>query len=126
MKTICMPKDLAEAWLAGLRSGEFEQATGVLQCTNKNGDGLAYCCLGVLEKMVDDKVEKYSFGAVCGLPSYPWLRRNKIKFLDSDGTEDRAPFLSILKMQAHSANDSGEYDFNKIADAIEADLEVTE
>lgn len=40
-KIFKLPKDFAEKWLTGLRSGKFKQTKGVLF----NGEG--YCCLGV-------------------------------------------------------------------------------
>lgn len=37
-----MRKEIAERWVAALRSGEYEQSAGFLQTTE------GYCCLGVL------------------------------------------------------------------------------
>jgi len=45
---------LREDWLKALRSGEYEQTTGVLH------DGLGYCCLGVLTHVYLSHVEEDS------------------------------------------------------------------
>lgn len=39
-----MNKEIAEKWVAALRSGKYEQAKGTLKSINQGG----FCCLGVL------------------------------------------------------------------------------
>ncbi len=51
-----MKEELAKKWTAALRSGEYEQCTGVLY----NGEG--YCCLGVLCKVMGEKFSCVSKG----------------------------------------------------------------
>ena len=42
-----MNKKIKQAWLAALRSGEYEQGQGRLRVAGESGE-LQYCCLGVL------------------------------------------------------------------------------
>jgi len=118
MKTIKMPKALADTWLADLRSGKYPQGRRTLEC-----DG-AYCCLGVLQKGADGKVERTLGGTVLHLPSPKWLSKHNVEFCESDGALVCNPFLPTLGMSAASANDNGKT-FAEIADAIEAALETT-
>lgn len=123
MKTIKMPKKIADKWLAALRSGEYKQCTNVLY----NGGG--YCCLGVLQMVVDGKVEvDKDDGTPEPLPSFGWLAKKGIEFLSiKDGSlvHDRVPLLPALQRLAATANDSGE-SFATIADAIEQCVEYTD
>jgi hypothetical protein len=44
-----MKKEIADLWVAALRSGEYQQEKGTLvKVDHDNGDILGYCCLGVL------------------------------------------------------------------------------
>jgi len=45
-----MNQEIKKEWVEALRSGKYQQATGVL-C-----NGVGYCCLGVLCDIVKDKV----------------------------------------------------------------------
>lgn len=125
MKTIRMPKELAEKWLAALRSGEFRQGREALCVAD------SFCCLGVLQMVVDGKVERYRDGRACAVPSQSWLNDHQIAFQGSEENEEgsllraaQAPFLPSLKRSASGANDYG-YSFAELADAIEAALEAT-
>jgi hypothetical protein len=111
-KTIRMPKELLDKWLAALRSGEYKQTDGVMHDREEN----SFCCLGVLQH------------SVCGrgveandeyLPSSDWLEQRGIVFLDGSGTRSTDPFLPKVKSSAATANDEGKT-FAEIADAIEA------
>lgn len=116
IKTIWMPKDMLAKWLEALRSGEYKQARESL-C-----DGKGYCCLGVLQKVVDGRVEtqEYFGGQFAGaLPTKDWLKKNQVVFLSDDGTPTETPALPALGMAASEANDNGR-SFAEIADAIEA------
>jgi hypothetical protein len=42
-----MNKDIAEKWVAALRSGQYKQARGTLRDTEQSG-ATGFCCLGVL------------------------------------------------------------------------------
>jgi hypothetical protein len=116
-KTIRMPKELADKWLAALRGGEYKQGRYALRCR----DG--YCCLGVLEMAIDGSVETDGKTSRI-LPSIEWLHMHGIRFVIGTSREARgAPFLPSLNCTASVANDDGGYDFLQIADAIEAALE---
>ena len=47
-----MKLDIADKWIAALRSGEYKQAVGALY------DGEGYCCLGVLCKVLGEEFTK--------------------------------------------------------------------
>lgn len=126
--TIVMPKDTLAAWLAALRSGKFQQGAGALEC---EFDGkTTHCCLGVLEMVVGGKVEQDpDVGGPASLPSIEWLAGNKIQFTSIYGVASRNPEFRPTESisgpgrvgrSAATVNDSGKYDFNAIADLIEA------
>jgi hypothetical protein len=110
-----MNKDVADKWVAALRSGKYEQTIETLQ--DKNG----FCCLGVLCKVGEDNsvnVLKYTNGLLDGdsldsqkdIINWSGMRSDlgELSFtIDDDFTE-----LAEL-------NDSSDYGFNKIADIIE-------
>jgi hypothetical protein len=55
-----MNKEVAEKWVAALRSGEYTQAREQLRKNNNNNDQLNYCCLGVLcDLAVKEDVTKW-------------------------------------------------------------------
>jgi hypothetical protein len=128
-KTIRMPAELADKWLAALRSGEYHQASGML-CRAAGGERhsapTGYCCLGVLQVVADGDVEHYDDGRSRLLPSNQWLQDHGVSFNQPKANVYvRAPYLPSLGCAANFANDSGEFDFPAIADAIEAALERT-
>ena len=49
-----MKKELKEAWIDALRSGDYRQAEGSLKFERTPGD-IGYCCLGVLCKVLEKK-----------------------------------------------------------------------
>lgn len=136
MKTIRMKKEDWQKWDAALRSGEYGQCDGRLS----DGQG-NYCCLGVLEKALDNDVESNSDE----LPSREWLESHGITFDAGEAAPDastigRSPLLEINggKLLASVANDEmlydddgdenseHKYDFIAIADAIEQAVEFTD
>lgn len=124
-KFIKMPKEMWEKWDNALRSGEYMQGKEKLE---SNG---CYCCLGVLQMVVDGKVERNAGKVSKDLPTYNWLRKNNItfrthNFYGSIRNNDVSPTLPTLDCPAHVANDSGKYDFVQIADAIKATVEFNE
>lgn len=64
---IKMPADIKQGWLDALRSGEYKQGKGAL-CENE-----AYCCLGVLQKVVSGDVEWRDNGRSRSFPTPEWL-----------------------------------------------------
>ena len=67
-----MLKALKDKWIAALRSGDYQQVGGALcvertrRTDNPTGEGLRYCCLGVLcdiaelEKSPPENLDRYS------------------------------------------------------------------
>lgn len=127
-----MPQATKDAWVAGLRSGEYTQG----KYSMKTPDG-CYCCLGVLEMVVDGKVEINKDVLRADIvPSYDWLEKNGIEFKDISGDVSRDPYFYTTLFKQFTTlstiNDlSGDnYDatpadngFNAIADIIESIIE---
>jgi hypothetical protein len=115
-----MNKEVADKWVAALRSGNYKQGTGEL----KNGKG-EFCCLGVLldingfkSKKTQDARNTFgdnSYGAIVDLDIRKkcGIRSAHGEFVGDDG---EATFLTRL-------NDSGKT-FNQIADIIEKHWEA--
>lgn len=130
-KTIFMPKESLDKWLAALRSGQYEQGHGALERFGK------YCCLGVLQHCLTGKTE-----TPIGLPTETWLANNEIAFTCQDGIHaQRSPALLVdaetneqfaecgavepAWINADAINDEGKLSFKQIADLIEEHAEVT-
>jgi hypothetical protein len=75
--SIIMNEEQFNKWIADLVFGEYDQAQGYL-CSPKTG---GYCCLGVLQKGLDGKVETYEpTGQSLKLPSKEWLYNHGVSF----------------------------------------------
>ena len=117
-----MPQKLKDKWLAALRSGKYKQGTGKLR-----DDSGGYCCLGVLEHCISGKVEKHAgkndyLNDYLTYPSLNWLSKHNIQFVNSVNRLHYNPtvgFKSGSKYELSIMNDSGDHDFNKIANIIE-------
>ena len=142
-KTILMRKADHEKWDAALRSGEYKQGKGRLETSDKK-----YCCLGVLQMVLDGKVEtEYnSDGENVGSRGYPskeWKAEHGVVFKDYDSNGElqmnqsaSAPYLHAFKTSADVVNDSTRFDeqcneshlsnFVQIADAIKDMVEYTD
>ena len=131
-KHISMKREDLEAWLTALRSGEYRQGNGYLRVGPSSAP--KYCCLGVLQMVLDGEIESKD-SRDDESPSLTWLESHGIKFYDMDGDDNNYPFLPTLNEDAIIANDAmlfpsggGKakhvYDFNAIADAIEAAAET--
>jgi hypothetical protein len=113
---INMSEQHKQAWLANLRSGNFDQTDCVLYDARRN----AYCCLGVLEQTVCGEVESGSF------PSVDWLQKHNICFIQETLPEvgGHDPQFFVLKdgerwhTSASDLNDRG-VPFSVIADILE-------
>ena len=115
-KHIRMPKEIADKWLAALRSGGYKQGQLKLRVHDM------FCCLGVLEHCVSGEVENSA------LPSMEWLKNNNIEFLSSpinQSKPDITPYISSVETYIHNINDDYA-PFSKIADLIESELEYTD
>ncbi len=125
-----MNKEIKKEWVAALRSGDYKQGRGSLRHND------AYCCLGVLcelhakntegefAKGLDGEWAYFADGVGKGV-HYPkkdmppraimdWagLDRNGVTFVTINGRSAELP----------THNDSFDATFDKIADAIEAQL----
>ena len=124
-----MKKEIAQQWVAALRSGKYQQGTGALKIGDK------YCCLGVLCDISDQATWEVD-------TEYPLPDRND-KIYEYFGVEDVLPddVMRWAGMQSNSGvipglseapfdktklvfyNDDLEYTFNQIADIIEENWE---
>jgi hypothetical protein len=111
--------------LVALRSGEFTQAEGMLQCSG------GHCCLGVMcevyEKETGDELPHNSMGFLVGgdldgqffgkVKSWVGLKSYSGKFVGSSGNPN-TPNNSLVDM-----NDTLNKSFDDIADFIETEPE---
>lgn len=82
IKTIRMKKRDADLWLAALRSGRYKQARATLFDSTTGG----YCCLGVMEKCLLDRVDQhtaYGHSEAAVLPKASTLDELGISFKDA-------------------------------------------
>lgn len=120
MKTTRMPKELKEKWMAALRSGEYEQGRDILH----DGKG-AYCCMGVLQMVVDGEVEVSPFypDKASGYPSPEWLERNGIICLLNTGWAENETDILLGDHKASVWNDKHNMSFPEIATIIDEYVE---
>lgn len=111
-----MKKDVAEKWVAALRSGEYKQGRGTLRKELSLGTTTRHCCLGVLCEVVDPE-------NVLHWHNHNELTRS-IKALTGMRREDGA---LTTRLEGHDTlvdvNDILELPFPQIADYIEAHWE---
>jgi hypothetical protein len=125
MKPIKMSKEHADKWLTALRSGDYKQGKGSLQ--DQHG---GYCCLGVLQMVCDNTVEKLKNSGEgyrsCGLPTTQWLVDHNINFINIAGTITNNPPIMIDGQQCFLSvmNDGMGLNFKQIADIIETNMET--
>lgn len=102
-----MDQKVKTRWLKALRSGKYEQTTGVL-CEpvlpdlDGNPTTKAYCCLGVLCDVTNSKFIS------SGMPTASQLKKFKLERAAAEELADR--------------NDGRGHSFKKIADFIEKKL----
>ena len=116
-----MNPEVKKKWVAALRSGDYKQGQGRLKSSENE-----YCCLGVLCDIYKNEV------------GGKWQEEfSRSTFIDIDGAKSQCvPSPAIRNWAgidtaspqiedyttAIMANDSYEYDFNTIANLIEANL----
>lgn len=122
MKHIKMPKEMAEKWLAALRSGEYKQARHVMEERDWECNVIGYCCLGVLQEVVSGEIEIEGDEEI---PAFAWCEANKVEFYNDDYVRGCIPYCDQVKGSFTSINDKGVC-FNIIADLIETELEMVE
>ena len=96
-------------WIAALRSGKYKQGYGFLQPTKDK-----YCCLGVacLVIIPKDKLERNNDLIVGGLPESQRHCPKWLSFINGDFAKQTGVSLTVR-------NDSHEWTFSQIADALE-------
>jgi len=100
-----MKKEIADKWIAALRSGEYKQGMGALHDTSND----SYCCLGVLCKVMDSPIEQGQ--------SFLSLEAQKQADMRT-GHGDFHGSTSLVNL-----NDGGEASFDDIANIIEKEWE---
>lgn len=112
------------AWKRALRDGGYEQGTGRLgRVADAYGPTPRYCCLGVacIVALGDEKAHATIDWTAGGVPQdvEDWFGVD-IDNLELGLTEDDGVYADGETIIAEMANDDMDWDFNKIADAIEA------
>lgn len=121
---IQMKREDATKWLAALRSGEYKQTKRMLARLEEDGTE-SFCCLGVLQKVLDGDVERVQSCAI-GVPTMGWLERHGIVFLDVDLNACHVPYIESVHQYASVLNDEGGLTFAEIADLLEAEILPTD
>ena len=143
-----MNPEIKTLWLTALRSGEYKQATGYLK--RDTGDGVGYCCLGVLCEVAVSQGVKLKLDSrsaevgKCGISDCDvcdeandvietrYSFDGRISYVpqavqDWAGLEEYNPQVgySYANSDTNSLatlNDGVKLDFNQIADIIEKNL----
>lgn len=124
-----MNPDIKKQWVEALRSGEYKQGRNAL----RTGDD--YCCLGVLTDLaVRAGIGSWSKVSFATYSIFEFVETGDLEELKWGGVLPPAvciwagieqtsnPTLTDEGYQATVLNDVDRWDFNKIADAIEAKL----
>lgn len=136
-----MNPEIKTLWLSALRSGEYEQTTGVLhRGAADDSDAPGFCCLGVLcdlavkngvipEPTFRDDKNALSYGTrpQCGIEGCEECMNGSIGLLPTEvrewaGMADASGNLPEKNTTLAELNDSGDYDFAGIADIIEEEF----
>lgn len=129
-------KTIKRKWLAALRSGKYTQGRGLLFRPKRAGmtSGYGYCCLGVLQHVLDGGVEcwmdnpPYDGGpSAMSVPSLEWYKHHGIgeTLAGKEGGQysydyhERSALQAALVGMNDGLTDSGPKDFKEIADYIE-------
>ena len=118
-----MNERIKTAWLAALRSGEYEQTSGRLA---RGGDGLqpptSFCCLGVLTDLYL-KEEGLAWGSRGwkGLPDEEVQAWAELDAADQVVRFDGS-FTTLGSLNDGVCMDGGQLTFDQIADVIEGEL----
>jgi hypothetical protein len=112
-------KDNMRKWVKALRSGEYRQGAEALARVEPDGV-LSYCCLGVAcEAAIKDGLELRSYVSESGQKSFDGcLSYLPVLVQEWLGVDDPNPWLG--ECRAAPMNDNLRWNFDQIADAIEA------
>jgi hypothetical protein len=126
--------------VAALRSGKYPQGMGRLKEITNDGTVLGYCCMGVMCEVaiahgVSLETHSYPLSGITRAVGFDgssaFLRANVLNWLglevSADGDGD--PIVETdgnEEISASYANDSGGWDFNQIADSMEAYYQLLE
>jgi hypothetical protein len=129
-------------WITALRSGDYEQGTGQLAFQQLDG-AVKYCCLGVLCDLAvkagvlpEPTIQAGAFGWPDGLSPVTGLdilNQGTLPLAVQEwaGVADNNPWIGHgdlftdgeqVRIRAATANDSLGWDFDQIADAVEANV----
>jgi hypothetical protein len=103
MKYPKLPPAFKQKWIDALRSGKYKQGRSLLHDPVKS----TYCCLGVACRVAQTKIKEYE-GYIEGDKRVP-------KILQGIETGSIPQILAVR-------NDSGRWNFNRIANWIEKNL----
>lgn len=107
-----MYKHIKEKWVAALRSGKYDQATGTLKIGNQ------YCCLGVL----CDLATKENICKESSVPSAIYTYYDNEKQMLPKSVIQWANLGREAQIELIELNDTEEWSFTRIADWIEENL----
>jgi hypothetical protein len=113
-----MKERVKNKWVKALRSGEYKQGHNRLLTVDYNSDE-SFCCLGVLCEIHAQETGGYWKDGVG-----TWEYSNKSDILPDSvrewsGVRDANGRAAGLNRSLAFINDSGQHDFNQIADVIE-------
>lgn len=122
-----MNPEIKAAWIAKLRSGEFEQGLGLLR---DKDDKL--CCLGVLcELGVEAGIVKRNQSSLGEPFAYGEMGMTGLlpsEVIDWSGIYENSPWVHLQESNDDYSltqlNDSWKFNFTQIADAIEGDEKI--
>jgi hypothetical protein len=123
-KTFRIKKEHLTKWVDALRSGKYKQGVNSL----KREDG-SFCCLGVLQDVLDGKVEtNTATGQSMGLPTGEWAKSKGIEDLTT--RSGIGPYFNPLlyvgrtALPASECNDHQRCSFSDIATMLEEAAET--
>lgn len=143
-----MNPEIKALWVAALKSGEYKQAHGYLKVKASSEEAAGYCCLGVLcelaakagldiktgEKVVDCGVSgcntcedngrvTYKFDNQESYPPLSVMKWARLPYQNPRVIYGESPSAdSAGEVSLASLNDVDKFDFNQIADIIDAQL----
>lgn len=115
-----MDHEIKAKWVEALRSGKYKQGKGFLKYHNYDLGTDSYCCLGVLCEILnvhatysqqEPESRSIGFGDQYDTAYLPHSVRNRVGLVN---------FSDQLNLSQR--NDSGDWDFNSIADYIQENL----